>query len=736
MKKIKIAVLPGDGIGSDVMMSSLPIFQALNIPVELAYGEIGWNNWVKDGNPVPDATWKLIDSADATLLGATTSKPEKEAYDELPEHLKLRNLKYVSPIVQLRQKMDLYANIRPCFNIKGCGSDFNFTVIRENIEGLYSGLDYYPVPDNLTTIINMNPRWKNVSGSDASCSIRLQTQHGLKRLFEFAFRYAQENNINKVTLADKPNVLRRSSIFTRNIFESIAEKYPDIRSEIHNVDAVGLWLVKRPEQFGVIVAENMFGDILSDVGAGVMGGLGFAPSANIGSNGCYFEPVHGSAPRVGRNTANPSAMFLTISLLLERFGYQDQAGVIRKGIKQVIKYGQYLTYDLGGSSSTQEMAENIIDFCLHPYQVKRISFLATGNEIVNGDVQDSNTSSFAKIITDMGGIMYQRLHVSDKKNEITSALNYLLNDSDAVIVTGGLGPTSDDTTRFSISDVTKKPLYFDQDAWDKIAARLNSFGLTAAESNRQQALFPEGATVYPNDQGTAPGACIEWNNKQIFMLPGPPRECKSIFSSFVIDKLKNESFFMKMKSHRWLTLGLIEGEIAPLIDKVSKLYSVDVSYKWFYPYLEINLVAAGNESIDELVFKINNILDKNIVSKDGRDPFEILNNNQDKMKHSLFVIDNIVFGRSFDSKKLPNIKLVSPSNSDLKHRTLEFTVSKNILDDLDHSGSLEFQCVGYMENTVKYTNEVTIPNRGPEVIDFANAYVAWQINRFIDMIGE
>jgi isocitrate/isopropylmalate dehydrogenase len=179
-------------------------------------------------------------------------------------------------------------------------------------------------------------------------------------LFHFSFEYARQNHYTKVTFADKPNVLRKSSIFAREIFEEIAACYPEIKAEIHNVDAVALWLVRRPEEFGVIVAENMFGDILSDLAGGVMGGLGFAPSANIGMKNSYFEPVHGSAPRVKLNTANPSAMFLTIGLMLDHLGYSVEAKKIHMALVKTIQQGKYLTYDLDGLASTQDMAQAII----------------------------------------------------------------------------------------------------------------------------------------------------------------------------------------------------------------------------------------------------------------------------------------------------------------------------------------------------------------------------------------
>lgn len=362
--RLKIAVLPGDGIGVDVTEAAIPIFKALNIPVELSFGDIGWDFWIKEGTPIPERTWQLVKQSDVTLLGATTSKPQREARAELASKHQQIKPHYVSPIILLRQQLDLFANVRPCFNINGEGNNFNFCVIRENTEGLYSGFDYHPLPPQLQSLLEENPRWKHIAKDEASCSLRLQTKGGLIRLFQFAFQYAESNNMTRVTLADKPNVLRQSGAFTREFFEMIASQYPHIKADILNVDAVALWMIRRPDEFGVIVAENMFGDILSDVGAGVMGGLGFAPSANIGQKGSYFEPVHGSAPRIKSNRANPSAMFLTIGLLLQHFGFAEQAEKIKRAVIAIVKERHIVTYDIGGSSTTLDMAKAIIEHCI------------------------------------------------------------------------------------------------------------------------------------------------------------------------------------------------------------------------------------------------------------------------------------------------------------------------------------------------------------------------------------
>lgn len=363
MNKLKIAVLPGDGIGVDVTYAALPVFDALSLPVDLKFGDIGWSCWINEGTPVPQKTWDLIHASEVTLLGAITSKPLREAQQELAPSLQSQSVEYISPVIQLRQQLNLYANIRPCAAIQGKKNNFNFCIIRENTEGLYAGFDYYPVPPALKEIVNSRSPWSSMEAHDYAVSLRIQSKTGLLRLFEFAFSYAEKENLKRVTFADKPNVLRKSGEFARKLFESVAEKYPKIEAEILNVDAVALWMVKRPGIFGVIVAENMFGDILSDLGAGIAGGLGFAASANVGEKGCYFEPVHGSAPKVKRNSGNPAAMFLTISLLLKHYNYKNEAEMIRRAVSAVVKANKYVTYDLGGNASTQDMAKAIIDSC-------------------------------------------------------------------------------------------------------------------------------------------------------------------------------------------------------------------------------------------------------------------------------------------------------------------------------------------------------------------------------------
>lgn len=358
---LKIAILRGDGIGKEVVDAALPVLKALELECEYHFAEIGWACWQAEGNPIPQASWDVLRQCDTALLGATTSKPWSEALTALPKAMRNDPPEYVSPIIQLRQKLDLFANVRPCFGVQRGGQEYDFCIIRENTEGLYSGFDFHPVPEDLMAYLKARPEWASLSTQECSVALRVQTQTGLQRIFAYAFAYAKRRGFTRVTLADKPNVLRRSAHFARELFEHAASEYPEIRADILNADAIGLQLVKKPHSFGVIVCENLFGDLLSDVAAGGMGGLGLAPSANMGPHFSYFEPVHGSAPRMKPQTANPCAMFLSIALMLEAFQYEKQARAIKQAVIQTVRAQTCLTRDLGGSATTAEMAQTIIN---------------------------------------------------------------------------------------------------------------------------------------------------------------------------------------------------------------------------------------------------------------------------------------------------------------------------------------------------------------------------------------
>lgn len=230
MTTLNIAVLPGDGIGGEVMDVVLPVFDRLGMKVRTQFGDIGWEFWRMEGNAVPERTWQLIEEADTVLLGTITSKPNQEAFEELAPHLRASAGAYLSPVIQLRQRLGLFANVRPVFGMRehSCqvNGNMNFVVIRENTEGLYSGFDFHPLPEELYRFIqaNKSPRshWNLDSSEDGAVAIRLMTRSGMNRLLEFAFQWAEQNGYSKVTWVDKPNVMRQSGQFALDIVREVA----------------------------------------------------------------------------------------------------------------------------------------------------------------------------------------------------------------------------------------------------------------------------------------------------------------------------------------------------------------------------------------------------------------------------------------------------------------------------------------------------------------------------------
>lgn len=737
---LKICVLPGDGIGVEVMEAALPVFEALSIPISLHFGKIGWECWKEGGNPVPEETWVLINKTDATLLGSITSKPLKEAENELPDHLKGKNIKYISPVIQLRQKLGLFANVRPITDIGNKNKKFNFCVIRENTEGLYAGLDFASIPEEVSELISKNKSkqadWTISSPDNATCAIRLQTKEGLERLFHFSFQYAIANGYSKITWADKPNVLRYSGDFSRKILIEVAKNYPQITWDIQNVDAVALWMVKRPESFSLIVAENMFGDILSDLGAGVMGGLGLAPSANIGSTSkCYFEPVHGSAPKyAGQNKANPSAMFLTIGLLLDHFGFKEEADRISRAINQVITDGKILTYDLGGNSSTQEMAQEIIKQIINPQEKKKVAIIAVGNELVEGRVLNTNGQYFAKKLYENNIEVTNQITVTDKRNDIKKALLSALNNNDAIIVCGGLGPTSDDLTRYAVSEAIGQKLIFHEESWQHICDRLRRFNIEINESNRQQALIPEDAEIIANANGTAPGFIIDQANGQIvFVIPGPPRECRPMFDEVVLPQLLLQGFAQDKKLYKWRLLGVLESEIAPKIEEIMKNTPAEIAYCWAYPYVDINISCGKDLQLP--IEKINAAVKDYFVTSNNYTALErikqILEGEKFNNKLSLLISDTATNGKLHSELLTPKtFNILGNDHGTDNIIKLEISGLTEYWQKAPFTGSTSIDVrLTYKESSQEY--KVSIPYRDEKVVNYTMEFAAHCFIKFM-----
>lgn len=364
----KIAWLPGDGVGNDVMEAARIVLDAMKLDAEYTHGDIGWEFWRQEGNPLPDRTTDLLRKSQAALFGAITSKPVAEAEGELIPELQGKGLVYFSPIVRMRQEFNLHTNLRPCKAYPGNPLNFrdgiDLVVFRENTEGLYAGIEAHPVPDEyFDMLVKHSPkakRFADVPRDEMAMTTRLMTVKGCESIVRQAFEYAKAHGRKSVTLVEKPNVLRQTGgLFTRTA-RKVAADYPNIPFWETNIDAMCMWLVKNPEDYDVLVASNMFGDIISDLAAQLVGGLGFASSGNIGDNFAVFEPTHGSAPKYDRQyKVNPMAMFLSCKMMLDFLGEEAMGVQLEAAIAKVIADGKFRTYDMGGSSTSLEVAEEV-----------------------------------------------------------------------------------------------------------------------------------------------------------------------------------------------------------------------------------------------------------------------------------------------------------------------------------------------------------------------------------------
>jgi len=368
MAKYKIAWMPGDGIGKDVMDAARIVLDALKLDAEYIDADIGWEFWCEEGNPLPERTLKILPETKCALFGAITSKPKEEAEAELAPAFKGKGLKYSSPIVGLRQAFNLHTNLRPCKAYPGnplnYRDDIDLVVFRENTEDLYAGVEFHPVADDLRAKLsehNKNmKKFDKVRADEIAISCRIITKPASRTIVTSAFEYAKKYGYSSVTLVEKPNVLRETSGLMTRTAREVARGYPGIKLYEANIDAMCMWLIKNPKDYGVMVTSNMFGDIISDLCAQLVGGLGFASSGNIGDNYAVFEPTHGSAPKyAGQYKVNPMAMLLTVKLMLDWLGETSMATRLENSIAKTIKDGRVRTYDMGGTNTSLEVAEAV-----------------------------------------------------------------------------------------------------------------------------------------------------------------------------------------------------------------------------------------------------------------------------------------------------------------------------------------------------------------------------------------
>jgi 3-isopropylmalate dehydrogenase len=370
MAKYRIALMPGDGIGQEVMEAAQIVLDRIALDAEYVPADIGWAFWRTEGEPLPQRTVNTLKTCDCALFAAITSKPKQEAEAELVPELQGQGLVYRSPIVRLRQTFDLYTNLRPCRAFPGnplnLRDDVDLVVFRENTQGLYAGVEFHPLPDAVRAALAAHsPRmgaFDAAPGEDVALSCRIFTREGCRRIVRRAFEYTRGHGYPTVTLVEKPNVIRETSGLMVREARKIAVEYPDIALWETNVDAMAMWLVKNPQDYGVLVSSNMFGDIISDLAAQLVGGLGFASSGNIGDDFAVFEPTHGSAPKyAGLYKVNPTAMLLAVKLMLDWLGEGDAAQALEQAIAGVIAEGRVRTYDMGGDASTLEMAHAVAE---------------------------------------------------------------------------------------------------------------------------------------------------------------------------------------------------------------------------------------------------------------------------------------------------------------------------------------------------------------------------------------
>lgn len=368
MSNYKIAWLPGDGVGGEVLDAAKIVLDAVGFEAEYITGDIGWEFWCKEGDAFPERTVSLLNECDAAMFGAITSKPVKEAENELIPELQGKGLVYRSPIVRMRQQFDLYNCLRPTkaytgnpLNLK---DDIDIVVFRENTEDLYAGVEFNTVPDELAETLKKLSKpfskFEGLNGDEYAISCKINTKTGCEKIIREAFEFAKEFGRKKVTVVHKANVVRATDGLFVETANEIAKEYPEIQLDKGNIDAMCMWLIKNPERYDVLVAPNLYGDIVSDLCAQMVGGLGFACSGNIGKKLGVFEPTHGSAPKyVGLNKVNPIATILAAKMMLDWLGEKEKAEKIENAVAEVIKEGKVRTYDMGGSNTTTDMANEI-----------------------------------------------------------------------------------------------------------------------------------------------------------------------------------------------------------------------------------------------------------------------------------------------------------------------------------------------------------------------------------------
>ena len=391
MAKYTVVTMPGDGIGKQVLPEAIRVLKEVGFDGEYVHADIGWESWCREGNALPERTIELLRRHKIGLFGAITSKPKSQAEAELAPELRGKGYKYFSPIVTMRQLFNLDICLRPCTGFPGNPLNFirrrphggfeepkvDAVVFRQNTEGLYAGVEWSDPPKAVRDALATHPKFAafaGVAGKDLAVSVRVITRPAAHRICTAAFEHAKRFGYKNVTICEKPNVLRETSGLMEEVAKEVAANYPGIPLWSTNIDAQTMWLTKNPEEYGVIVASNLFGDVISDAFAGLVGGLGFAASGNIGQEVAVFEPTHGSAPKYAEldpAIVNPIAMILSAAMLLDHVGETEKAKSVRAAIAAVVAEGHVRTYDMmrmsggkdaiaNGAASTTQLTDAVL----------------------------------------------------------------------------------------------------------------------------------------------------------------------------------------------------------------------------------------------------------------------------------------------------------------------------------------------------------------------------------------
>jgi isocitrate dehydrogenase (NAD+) len=356
MRPYKITFIKGDGVGPEISEATRMVLEATGVSLEWEFQDAGEDIYLKEGTPLPDCVIESIRRNKTAIKGPVTTPVGKG---------------FRSVNVALRQALDLYACLRPCVSFKGVRSRYegiDIVIVRENTEDLYAGIEFKKGTKEAAELIGCITKLsgKNIRG-DSGISIKPISVFGTERIVRFAFEYARANKRRKVTAVHKANIMKHSDGLFLEVSRQVASRYPDIEFEDRIIDNMCMQLVQKPELYDVLVLPNLYGDIISDLGAGLIGGLGLAPGANIGDEFAVFEPTHGSAPKYkGLNKMNPFAMMLSGVMMLRHLGEKEAADRLQRAIASVIEEGKSVTYDMLPSAddpraaTTTRVAEAVI----------------------------------------------------------------------------------------------------------------------------------------------------------------------------------------------------------------------------------------------------------------------------------------------------------------------------------------------------------------------------------------